>query len=80
MNARRTIAVLAVTGFPILFPLTCAAAAFDTYARALGWREHGTREGTWFWRVWWFYGYRLGLYKLDWWLKRRVYRQRPGLG
>lgn len=26
------------------------------------------RHATWYWRIWWWFGYH-GLYQLDWWWK-----------
>lgn len=42
---------------------------------ALGWVAMACRDGkpryaTWYWRLWWFYGYH-GLYQINWAWKRR---------
>lgn len=29
--------------------------------------KHRMRNGTWYWRIWWWFGYH-GLYQLNWWL------------
>lgn len=55
---------------PLAFPILGAIVAYQLWARALGWRETTERRCTWYWRVWWFYGYH-GLYQIDWKMKRR---------
>lgn len=50
--------------------------AFCTWRRALGWPGPRSRSSTFYWRAWWWYGYR-GLYQLDWRMKRRARRGLP---
>jgi len=28
------------------------------------------RKATWYWRIWWWVGYNLGIYKINWWWKK----------
>jgi len=30
------------------------------------------RKATWYWRIWWWFGYH-GLYQINWWLKKKGY-------
>ncbi len=50
---------------PVLLPLLGGYVAFQTLARALRWNVPTSRRGTWYWQVWWWYGYH-GLYQIDW--------------
>jgi len=34
--------------------------------------EKEMRRPTWYWRIWWWFGYH-GLYQINWWLKRKGY-------
>ena len=31
-------------------------------------KRNKTRKGTWYWRIWWWFGYH-GLYQINWWWK-----------
>ena len=54
---------------PILLPVLGIAVWLDDIGRA---RElPRPRYGSWFWRIWWWYGYH-GVYQLAWDMRRAV--------
>ncbi len=59
---------LAVCLVPIV--LLGSVVVAQGFARQQGWRAVQGRKGTWYWRVWWWYGYH-GLYQIDRRLKER---------
>ncbi len=69
---QRFTALVALVGLPVLLPVTGAVIAYQAWAVQLGWRTfEGGRRGSWWVRIWWWYGYH-GLYQIDWAMKRRA--------
>jgi hypothetical protein len=67
---RLAVGLILVVGPPLILGMVVIA---DAHARHLQWKTDGPRHATWYWRIWWWYGYH-GLYRVDWWLKRRAKR------
>jgi hypothetical protein len=58
----------------LALPLVALIWAIDTRARRRGLKD-GPRYSTWYWRIWWSFGY-AGLYQFGWLYKSRGLRLR----
>lgn len=57
---------------PLLVPILGVAVWLDNVGRAQ--ELPRPRYGSWFWRLWWWYGYH-GVYQLGWWTRNDMARR-----